>query len=63
MPDVSRFFERGYSDKENVQGSVPGKRGFGLYNAKMICERHGGSITVALPQRGDDQYISFRLEL
>ena len=63
LSDTSRFFEKGYSSKESLENRGVGVRGFGLYNAKTICERHGGSITVALPWRGDRQYISFRLEL
>lgn len=63
LSDIGRFFEMGYSSKESTDRGLKSKRGMGLYNAKLICERRGGSITVALPQLGEHQYISFRLEM
>lgn len=66
LGDTAKFFERGYSCKEDVRGpghGPGGRRGYGLYNAKNIVERHGGSITVSLPCHEDRQFIAFRLEL
>jgi sensor histidine kinase regulating citrate/malate metabolism len=63
--DTGHFFERGYSSKKaEVTGQGPeGCRGYGLYNAKHIVERHGGSITVSLPWYEDRQFIHFHLVL
>lgn len=66
LGDAMRFFEKGYSGKESPEdmGKDAGRRrGYGLYNAKSIIERHGGSITVSLPCHDGMQFIAFRLEL
>lgn len=52
LEDIGRFFEKGYSTK-----SSDGKRGLGLYNAKMLTERHGGEITVGTDYIDGRNYI------
>lgn len=63
LGDVQKFFEKGYSTKSESKMSFPSMRGLGLYNAKIICQRHGGNITVSLDEQEGCQYISFHLEL
>ena len=54
VSDIPKFFEKGYSTKDN-------NRGLGLYNAKLILEKSGGDMTVGLENIGDTQWISFRV--
>ena len=56
LEDIGRFFEKGYSTK-----SDDGKRGFGLYNAKVLTETHGGEITVSTDFIDERNYICFKV--
>ena len=46
MGDISRFFQKGYTTKDNREC-----RGLGLYRANMIAQQFGGEITVELTDR------------
>lgn len=56
LEDIGRFFEKGYSTK-----SSDGKRGLGLYNAKMLTEKYGGEITVGTDFIDKRNYICFKV--
>lgn len=56
--ETQRFFEKGYSTKQ-----TNGKRGFGLYNAKRIVARTGGSLEVSVEKKEEGSFVCFRLEL
>lgn len=56
LEDIGRFFEKGYSTK-----SDDGNRGFGLYNAKVLTESHGGEITVSTDFIDERNYICFKV--
>lgn len=58
LPQVTTFFQRGYSTKKNREG-----RGLGLYQANQIVKRHGGELTVELNEVAQYQEIVFRLEI
>lgn len=58
MGDISHFFEKGFSTKDNREG-----RGLGLYQANKIARRHNGEITVELLEQPDGQEICFRVEI
>lgn len=53
---IGKFFEKGFSTK-----SKNGKRGLGLFQAKKICEKYGGEITVGLEMIDDRNYIWFKV--
>lgn len=55
---LGRFFERGFSTKNNEQN-----HGFGLYNAKKIIKRWNGEIYVENEKIGSSNYLSFHVEL
>lgn len=56
LEDIGKFFEKGYSTKNEE-----GKRGLGLYNAKMLTERYGGEITVGTDFIDERNYICFKV--
>lgn len=58
MGDISHFFEKGYTTRENREG-----HGLGLYQAETITGRCGGEITVELLEQEGFQEICFRVEL
>lgn len=58
MGEISHFFEKGFTTKENREG-----RGLGLYQANQIAKRHNGEITVELLDQEDGQEICFRVEI
>ena len=58
MSDISHFFERGFTTKENKEG-----HGLGLYQANLLAQRFGGEITVSLEQEEKVQKISFQVEI
>ena len=58
MGDISRFFQKGYTTKDNREC-----RGLGLYQANMIAQQFGGEITVELTDGEESQEISFRVEI
>lgn len=58
MGDISRFFEKGYSTKNNREG-----RGLGLYQANQIARRFGGEVTVELTEGENSQEICFKVEI
>ena len=58
MSDIERFFEKGYTTKNNREG-----RGLGLYQARRIAKENGGEITVELLSENKSQKICFRLEI
>lgn len=55
LEDIGHFFEKGYSTKSN-----DGKRGLGLYNAKVLTETHGGEITVSTDFIDERNFICFK---
>lgn len=62
--EISHFFDKGYSTKEpKISGGFSNKHGVGLYNAKLIAERFGGTLSVSLDIDGDMQIITFRVEI
>ena len=64
LEQVSRFFEKGYSTKnENRTSKFDNKHGVGLYNARKLSHKYGGDLTVALDYVEDKQIITFRAEL
>ena len=58
MGDISRFFQKGYTTKDNREC-----RGLGLYQANMIAQQFGGEITVELTYGEESQEICFRVEI
>lgn len=56
LEDIGKFFEKGYSTK-----SDDGKRGLGLYNAKILTERYGGEITVSTDFIDKRNYICLKV--
>lgn len=56
MDELPRFFEKGYSTK-----SETGKRGLGLYNAKMLVGRYHGDIIVSLDKENENSYINIKV--
>lgn len=57
LGEAERFFEKGYSTKKG------GKRGLGLYNAKQIIKRVGGSLEVSLEEKEEGGFICFRVRM
>ena len=58
MGDISRFFQKGYTTKDNREC-----RGLGLYQANMIAQQFGGEITVELTDGEESQEICIRVEI
>lgn len=58
MGDISHFFNKGYTTKNNREG-----RGLGLYQANLIAQRYGGEITVELTDESEHQEICFKVEI
>ena len=58
MGDISRFFQKGYTTKDNREC-----RGLGLYQANMIAQQFGGEITVELTDGEESQEICCRVEI
>lgn len=58
MGDISRFFQKGYTTKDNREC-----RGLGLYQTNMIAQQFGGEITVELTDGEESQEICFRVEI
>lgn len=58
MGDISRFFQKGYTTKDNSEC-----RGLGLYQANMIAQQFGSEITVELTEGEESQEICFRVEI
>lgn len=58
MGDISRFFQKGYTTKDNREC-----RGLGLYQANMIAQQFVGEITVELTDGEESQEICFRVEI
>lgn len=58
MGDISRFFQKGYTTKDNREC-----RGLGLYQANMIAQQFGGEITVELTDGEESQEICFKVEI
>ena len=56
--DISHFFEKGFTTKDNRDG-----RGLGLYQACQIAKRHNSEITVELIEQEKGQEICFRVEI
>lgn len=64
LEEVSRFFDKGYSTKNNIaESKFESKHGYGLYNARKLCKKHGGDVTVSLDYVGEGQFITFRVEI
>lgn len=57
MEELHRFFEKGYSTKEDGTG----KRGLGLYNAKMLVGRYHGEIIVGIEKNEEKNYICMKV--
>lgn len=56
MEELQRFFEKGYSTKgEN------GRRGLGLYNAKMLVGRYRGDIVASVDKEEEQNYICIKV--
>lgn len=58
VTQLSKFFERGFTTKEDNEG-----RGYGLYNARKIINQWNGEITVENEEIGQENYLSFHIEL
>ena len=56
LETIGKFFEKGFSTK-----TKDGKRGLGLYQAKKICEKYGGEITVGMEMVEEKNYIWFKV--
>lgn len=56
MDELSKFFEKGYSTK-----SEAGKRGLGLYNAKILVGRYHGDIIVSVDKENEKNYICIKV--
>lgn len=55
---LGQFFEKGYSTKDSKHN-----QGLGLYNARKIIKRWNGEIYVENENIGQDNYLSFHVEL
>lgn len=55
MEELGRFFEEGYSTKENTSK----RRGIGLVRAKQMIERAKGELTVGQEEVDGENYIHF----
>ncbi len=58
LEKIGRFFGKGYTTKGDSQ-----RRGLGLYNAKLLTERCGGSLTVSMEEMDGQSYICFKVEM
>lgn len=58
IEEISRFFEKGYTTKDNGA-----RRGLGLYNARKLTEKWGGSLTVSTEEMDGETYICFKVEM
>lgn len=56
MEELQRFFEKGYSTKDEK-----GRRGFGLYNAKMLVGRYRGDIVASVNKEEERNYICIKV--
>lgn len=56
MDEVHRFFEKGYSTKNDMD-----RHGLGLYNAKMLVGRYRGDITVSLDKTEEKDWICMKV--
>lgn len=54
--EINHFFEKGYSTKSDT-----GKRGLGLYNARMLLQKYKGDIFVCTDKEDGKNYISMRI--
>ena len=64
LEQVSKFFEKGYSTKnENRASKFDSRHGVGLYNARKLSHKYGGDLMVTLDYENDKQIITFRAEL
>ncbi len=58
LEELGQFFKKGYSTK-----NVEGRRGLGLYNAKVLTERYLGDLTVSMEKMQGKDYLCFRVEI
>ena len=58
IEEIGHFFEKGYTTKGDSM-----RRGLGLYNAKLLTERCGGSLTVSTEELDEKSYICFKVEM
>lgn len=56
MEELARFFEKGYSTKKGE-----GRRGFGLYNAKLLVSRYRGELIVSIEKEEEQNYICMKV--
>lgn len=56
MDMLQRFFEKGYSTRNDT-----GRRGFGLYNAKVLIKRYHGDIVVSLDKEKEQNYLCMKV--
>ncbi len=56
MDELQKFFEKGYSTKNDT-----GRRGFGLYNVKMLIKRYRGDIVVSIDKKEEESYICMKV--
>ncbi len=56
MEELHRFFEKGYSTKGEA-----GKRGLGLYNAKMLVSRYHGEIVASVDKQGEKNFVCIKV--
>lgn len=56
MDELQKFFEKGYSTKNDT-----GRRGFGLYNVKMLIKRYRGDIVVSIDKKEEQSYICMKV--
>lgn len=58
IEEIGHFFEKGYTTKDDGK-----RRGLGLYNARLLTERCGGSLTVSIEEMDGASYICFKVEM
>lgn len=56
LSEIGRFFEKGYSTKDDA-----GKHGLGLYNAKKLVRKYKGDIFVCTDRIEEKNYICMRV--
>ncbi|MGN1166392.1 MAG: sensor histidine kinase [Lachnospiraceae bacterium] len=56
LSEIGRFFEKGYSTKDDA-----GKHGLGLYKAKKLVRKYKGDIFVCTDKIEDTNYICMRV--
>lgn len=61
--DIKRFFQKGYTSKENTNQALSSRHGYGLYSLRQNITRLGGMIGAECVEHSEKYWIIFRLEI